>query len=258
MAKALEKTGKTVEEAIQSALLELGCSKEQVECEILEQPSKGFLGLIGAKPARVKVTVKEMEEKTDCMEKEISGTAEDSVEIAEEEQAPASETDVSSLGLERAEKFLSELFLAMNIEVKMNGRQTEDGYVFELAGKEIGVLIGKHGQTLDSLQYLVNLAANRGMTEDRVRIILDVENYRSRREETLNRLANRLAEKAVRMRQSIKLEPMNRHERKIIHVALQDNHRVITTSEGDEPYRYIVIVPKRGGNRFRERSEEIE
>ncbi len=255
MAKALEKTGKTVEEAIQSALLELGCSKEQVDCEILEQPSKGFLGLIGAKPARVKVTVKEMEEKTDCKEKE---TAENFVEIAEEEQAPASKEDASSLGVERAEKFLSEIFIAMNIEVEMNGKQTEDGYVFELAGKEIGVLIGKHGQTLDSLQYLVNLAANRGMTEERVRIILDVENYRSRREETLNRLANRLAEKAVRMCQSIKLEPMNRHERKIIHVALQDNHRVITTSEGDEPYRYIVIVPKRGGNRFRERSEEIE
>ena len=121
--------------------------------------------------------------------------------------------------------------------------------MFNLAGEDLGILIGKHGQTLDSLQYLTNLAANRGVSEGRVRIIIDIENYRSRREETLTRLAGHLAEKACRIGDEVHLEPMNRHERKIIHMALQDNRRVTTFSAGDEPRRYVVIAPKRRRSR---------
>jgi spoIIIJ-associated protein len=117
--------------------------------------------------------------------------------------------------------------------------------VYDLIGDNLGILIGKHGQTLDSLQYLVNLTANRGNAENRVHIILDIEGYRARREETLMRLAGHLAEKACRIGDEVHLEPMNRHERKIIHMALQDNRRVSTYSAGDEPRRYVVIAPRR-------------
>ena len=146
--------------------------------------------------------------------------------------------------LEKAEHFLQQIFAAMHLDVKMEQRDTDDGHVFNLMGENLGILIGKHGQTLDALQYLANLTANHGLLEARVRIILDVENYRSRREETLRHLAFRLADKVRHTGEKIMLEPMNRHERKIIHMALQDNYKVTTYSAGDEPYRKVVIEPR--------------
>jgi spoIIIJ-associated protein len=113
-----------------------------------------------------------------------------------------------------------------------------------LVGEDLGILIGKHGQTLDALQYLTNLAANRGLSDNRIHVIVDVENYRSRREDTLRRLALRLADKVKHTGEKIMLEPMNRHERKIIHMALQDSHRVSTYSSGEEPYRKVIIELK--------------
>ncbi len=217
MAVEIEKTGKTIEEAQQAALAELQVSPDMVEFEVLEAPSKGFLGLIGNKPARILARVKELE---------IS---------------PA----------EKAEKFLADIFAAMKLEVRIEPSDTADGVVMNLIGDNLGILIGKHGQTLDSLQYLANLTANKGLNDDKVRIILDIENYRSRREETLRRLAMRLADKVRRTGERIVLEPMNRHERKIIHMALQDNYRVSTYSSGEEPYRKVVIELKRGGRRER-------
>ena len=216
MAEVLEKTGKTVEEAYQAALAELGLPESRVSYEVIEEPSKGFLGIIGGKLAKVRVTVREL--------------------------SP----------LEKAENFLKEIFSSMHLDVKMEREDKEESYIFNLVGENLGILIGKHGQTLDALQYLTNLAANRGLLEEKIRIILDVENYRSRREETLRRLAVRLADKVRRTGEKVMLEPMNRHERKIIHMALQDNRRVTTFSAGDEPRRYVVIAPKRRRSRKRD------
>ena len=215
MAVEIEKTGKTIDEAKQAALSELQVSADMVEFEVLAEPSKGFLGLIGGRPARILARVREL--------------------------TPA----------DKAKKFLSDIFAAMNLDVTIEVSEAEDGVVMNLIGDNLGILIGKHGQTLDSLQYLSNLTANKGLVEEKVRIILDIENYRSRREETLRRLALRLADKVRRTGERIVLEPMNRHERKIIHMALQDNYRISTYSAGDEPYRKVVIELKRGGRRER-------
>ena len=208
MAENIEKTGRTVQEALQAALAALDVTEDRVTYEVLEEASKGFLGLIGAKPARIRVTVKE--------------------------QTP----------LEKAQEFLKNIFEAMRLDVHVDMELQKDVYVFNLMGENLGILIGKHGQTLDALQYLVNLAANHGIVENRLHILLDVENYRSRREETLIRLASRLADKVKRTGEKIMLEPMNRHERKIIHTALQNDSRVVTYSAGDEPYRKVVIEPR--------------
>lgn len=220
MSLEVEKTGKTVDEAKQAALSELGVDPALVEFVEVVEPTKGFLGLLGGKPARVKAVVREL--------------------------SP----------IEKAEKFLSDIFKAMKLDIEIEKSESEDGTVFNLIGDNLGILIGKHGQTLDSLQYLSNLAANRGLTDNKVRVIIDIENYRSRREDTLRRLAMRLADKVRRTGERIVLEPMNRHERKIIHMALQDNYRVSTYSSGDEPYRKVVIELKRGGRRdYHERKD---
>lgn len=220
MSLEVEKTGKTVDEAKQAALSELGVDPALVEFVEVVEPTKGFLGLLGGKPARVRAVVREL--------------------------SP----------IEKAEKFLSDIFKAMKLDIEIEKSESEDGTIFNLIGDNLGILIGKHGQTLDSLQYLSNLAANRGLTDNKVRVIIDIENYRSRREDTLRRLAMRLADKVRRTGERIVLEPMNRHERKIIHMALQDNYRVSTYSSGDEPYRKVVIELKRGGRRdYHERKD---
>lgn len=215
MAVVIEKTGKTIEEAKEAALAELQVAAEMVSFEIIDEPSKGFLGMFGGKPAKIRATVREL--------------------------TPA----------EKAEQFLRDIFAAMKLEVRIETQETEEGVVFNLIGENLGILIGKHGQTLDSLQYLSNLTANKGLIDEKVRIIIDIENYRSRREDTLRRLANRLADKVRRTGERIVLEPMNRHERKIIHMALQDNYKISTYSSGEEPYRKVVIELKRGGRRDR-------
>ena len=208
MANVVEKTGKTVRDALDEALAELKLPEERVTYEVIEEPTKGFLGIIGGRLAKVRVT--------------------------ENELSP----------LERAQEFLTQIFGQMHLSVRLEGNSTNEGYVFNLLGEDLGILIGKHGQTLDALQYLTNLAANRDLKEEKVRIILDVESYRGRREETLRRLALRLADRVKHSGEKIVLEPMNRHERKIIHTALQDHHRVMTYSDGEEPYRKVVIDVK--------------
>ena len=186
------------------------------------------------------------------------------VRETEEQEARANEAsnDASSLGvdiseqpsqettLQRGEKFLQELFASMHMEVQIFRREDEEGIIYELVGERLGILIGKHGQTLDAIQYLANLAANKDHADGHARIIIDIEGYRSRREETLMRLAGHLAEKACRIGQEVHLEPMNRHERKIIHTALQDNRKVSTYSAGEEPRRYVVIVPRKRKRRY--------
>lgn len=270
----IEKTAKTVEEAKQAALAELGVREDEADIEIIEEASKGFLGLIGGHDAKVRVTVRkngsdQISAGTDEMPMpeiiETSRQVGDLVKKQSGEENAHEERprprmvseEEAAVPLERAEKFLRQIFESMHLEVSIEKVRGEEAYVLNFTGEDLGILIGKHGQTLDSLQYLVNLAANHGLTENRVHIILDVEHYRDRREETLRRLAARLADKAIRTRQRIMLEPMNRHERKIIHMALQENRRVSTYSSGDEPYRKVVIEPnreRRGG--YRERREK--
>ena len=243
-------TGKTVEEALEKALVALGRSVDEVDYEVLEQPSRGFFGLFGGHMARLRVTEKQ-EDVTPAAPAAAAAAPAGAQPAASASTAPAARTPRA-----RAEQFLRDIFRCMGLTVAMSARETEEGYVYDLSGESLGILIGKHGQTLDALQYLTNLAANRGCEEGRIHVILDVEGYRSRREETLRRLAGHLAEKACRIHAEVRLEPMNRHERKIIHMALQDNYRVSTYSDGDEPYRCVVIAPKRRRRYQRDWSRE--
>ena len=256
MATIIEKSGKTVEDALQAALDELGASAEDVEVEVLESPSKGIFGIFGTKPAKIRVTLKE---KIPVVEKPLEKILEvvgaKTPEVVEEQIPEVVEEKISepennfdrAKVIDTAKKFLSEVFAAMKIEVEINSAEDENDVLLDLTGKNLGLLIGKHGQTLDSLQYLTNLAANKIDAPERLHFILDVENYRQRRAETLHKLARSVAEKAIRTRQPVKLEPMNRHERRVIHTALQNNKRVETRSSGEEPYRYITVSPKKRG-----------
>ena len=227
----VEKTGKTVEEAVASALKELQVTENDVTVEVLEQPKSGFLGLIGGRPAKVAVTLIKKEEPKE----------EETITVETEEALPVVGEDPIAVG----KAFLMDVFAKMNLTVAIEVEEKEEVVLFDLKGNDLGILIGRHGQTLDALQYLTNLAANKHAGEGRKRIVLDVEDYRKRREETLVRLAQRLANKVKRRNQRIVLEPMSRHERKIIHMALQDDPQIATYSEGEEPYRKIVIAVKR-------------
>lgn len=205
----VEKTAKSVDEAIEQALTELGVYREDVEVEVLEEPSKVFFGLLGTRPARVRVRVKDTP-------------------------------------MRRARELLSKLLAAMDLAVDMKFQEKEEGVFIDIAGPNVGILIGRRGETLNALQYLVSLYVNKNQIR-KYRVFIDVEGYRKRREETLRRLALRLAEKAKRKGRNIVLEPMSSHERRIIHTTLQGRDDIYTYSEGEEPYRKIVISPKKLG-----------
>ncbi|OJV61699.1 MAG: hypothetical protein BGO41_05615 [Clostridiales bacterium 38-18] len=200
--KFVEKSGKSVEEALRLALIDLEVSRDQVEIEVLEEGSKGFLG-IGAKETRIKVTKK---------------------------------NDI----IETARTFLSNILNQMSINAKLEIEQNEEVLSINMIGEDMAILIGKRGQTLDSLQYLVSLVVNKER-EDYLRVVLDTENYRAKRKETLEALAEKLASKVKKSRKNVILEPMNPYERRIIHSALQNNPSVSTKSEGEEPYRKVII-----------------
>lgn len=205
--KSVEKSGRTVDEAVNLALAELGVGIDQVKVEVLEEAKGGFLGLIGSKLAVVQVSVKETK-------------------------------------AEWAGRFLTDICRAMGVDSQINVRTDPDHVYADITGPEAGMLIGHHGQTLDALQFLLNLASNRDY-DDGLRVLVDVEGYRKRREETLERLATRLADRVRRSGEQAVLEPMSAQERRVIHVALQDHPDVTTSSEGEEPNRRVVILPKR-------------
>lgn len=278
----MECEGKTVEAAVEEALGRLGIARDEAEITVLQEPSAGFLGLF-AKKARVRVTKREAaprakgdpagKEKASeriaerkvqdeplglasAAKKEQDGPAGDTPARSEwserserseqsGERPPMVFTETQEMQADRAVTFLQDIIRVMELDVTVERKTTAKGLFIALKGESVGILIGKHGQTLDSLQYLTNLAANRGIDEGRIRVVVDVEDYRARREETLVRLAHHLAEKACRLGQEVHLEPMNRHERRIIHTALLENRRVTTYSDGEEPRRYVVIAPKR-------------
>ena len=251
MANVIEKTGKTIDEAIQAAVEELGVKESELDIEILETPTKRLFGLFGETPAKIRAIVKEVappvivEEPArteEVIQPELS-TIEPVLEPSPvEEKEEAFDRD----NIDTAEDFLHNVFEAMNLEVIIKIEDdVEEGCLIELSGKGLGILIGRRGQALDALQYLLNLAVNRKNADNKVHFILDVEGYRRRREQALIKLAKGVAERAIKTRHEVKLEPMNRYERKIIHTILQDNNRVETHSAGEEPYRYIIVSPKR-------------
>ncbi|MEG0831132.1 MAG: RNA-binding cell elongation regulator Jag/EloR [Acidaminococcaceae bacterium] len=235
---SIEKTGKTVAEALQAALTELAVTEEQVDVVVLAEPKEAFLGFFGGRQAKIQVTVKEK-----APQQQV---AVDTINAASVESETPKITVSNDEAIAVAKVFLQKIFNAMKIEVVMEKfLNKEDGIVtFKLHGPDMGILIGKHGQTLDSLQYLTNLVANKNSSE-RIRIMVDVEDYRERRVETLTRLATRLADKVKHNGERVVLEPMNPHERKIIHMALQNDNKVSTLSEGEEPYRKVVIELKK-------------
>ena len=211
----IEVTAKTVDDAITEGLIKLGTTSDKVEYEVIEKGSSGFLG-IGSKPAVIKIRKK--------------STMEDVIR-----------------------DFLTDVFQAMNMVVEIVINKDEDSKIIEveLRGEDMGVLIGKRGQTLDSLQYLTNLAANR-QSDEYVKVKLDTEDYRKRRKETLENLAKNIAYKVKRTRHPVSLEPMNPFERRIIHSALQNDKFVCTHSEGEEPFRHVVVTLKKGHGNQRE------
>jgi spoIIIJ-associated protein len=203
--KQVTATGQTVEEAVKSALAQLKTTEDRTDVSIIDEGKKGFFGIFGSRPAIVKVSV-----------------------IIDP--------------IEEAKKFLIQVTEKMGapveVEIKRDGKQV----LFVLTGEKIALLIGKRGQTLNSLQYLTQLVINR-FSNQYLTVILDAEDYRNRRNETLIQLAHRLAQKALKSGKDVALEPMPSYERKVIHTALSENKRVKTYSDGTDPHRYIVISP---------------
>lgn len=245
-----EKWGKDVETATALALDELKCSKDEVKITVLEEPSRGFLG-IGSKLAKVRVEKIEVSENDKTEEIEVT---EEVNETVTEETVENEISEVTSKKLIRPDNmkeieehpalsFLKETTEKMGLELSFKAYADDNNVFIDIAGKDAGTIIGKRGQTLDAIQYLTSLAVNK-KSEDYVRVVLDAENYRSKREKTLERLAHRLADKVVRTKRSVKLEPMNPYERMVIHAALVNSPKVKTRSEGEEPYRRVVIELK--------------
>ena len=238
---------KTVEEAITNATVSLGITSDELDYEVVEKGSSGFLGL-NSKNAIINVW-----KKSDVVEEEnnevpVEDTKEDnSVETKEEtkEDSKKKNSVVDPKAADEAKVFLQDVFSSMNLTVDIKTSIDEENNILEieLEGPEMGVIIGKRGQTLDSLQYLTSLAVNRKV-DNYTKIKLDTEDYRNRRKATLENLAKNTAYKAKRNKRSVSLEAMNPYERRIIHSALQDDKYVTTHSEGEEPYRHVVVVPK--------------
>ena len=207
----IEVSAKSVNEAITEACRKLGVTSDRLDYEVIEEGSNGFLGIV-SKPAIIKAAVK-----------------------------------IEKLSLEdNAKKFLNDVFAAMNMTVVVEIKYDEENKEMDvdLSGDDMGVLIGKRGQTLDSLQYLVSFVVNKE-SEDYIRVKVDTENYRERRKETLENLAKNVAYKVKRTRRPVSLEPMNPYERRIIHSALQNDKYVTTHSEGEEPFRKVVVTLKK-------------
>lgn len=265
MANVIEITGKSVEDAFMNAIVELETTSDNIGYDVIDKGSNGILGF-GSRPAKIKAWVKSE------VEAEKKAEEEKAAEVkSTEAAAPAANSDNADVTSDNSDEVLSEphkkmvvtcdvdkvirdfldnMFKAMdmdvNIDIKIN---EEEGCVnVELGGDEMGLLIGKRGQTLDSIQYLVSLVVNKE-NEKYMRVKVDTEDYRKRRKETLENLAKNIAYKVKRSRRPVALEPMNPYERRIIHSALQNDKYVTTHSEGEEPYRHVVVTLKKNGER---------
>lgn len=307
--RSVESSAKTMEEAVTQGLEKLGVSFADVKIDILDEGSKGFLGILGGKPVVVRLTVREdaeggedvlssvgleeavkepeqkparkrapkakaekpaaeaKPEKPAAQEKAAQPAkapkAEKPAKPAKSEKAPAERKQAAPKAEKpasapeaaqppadaeapegRAFTFLTDVTRLMGVEVTINARRDEEGNVrVDMFGDTLGILIGRRGETLDALQYLTSLYVNK-RSEDYIRVTLDTENYRAKREEALRRLANRMANRAVKTGRKVVMEPMNPYERRILHSALQQNDAVTTHSEGEEPNRHVVITLK--------------
>lgn len=232
-------TGDTIDQAITKATVTLGVTSDKIEYKVVEKGSSGFLGL-GSKDAVISARIKddEAEEKAD-----FSDSSNVSLEDSDSEKDYSD--DVIKKAKNIADKFLLDVTREMGLDVTLKSDYDAESHslMYDLSGPEMGIIIGKRGSTLDSLQYLCNLSVSR-KTHTGIRIKLDTENYRERRKETLENLAHNVASKVRRTRKSVTLERMNPYERRIIHSALSDNPYVTTHSEGEEPYRHIVVTLK--------------
>jgi len=251
MLKFIEVTGKNEEEAIQNGLARLGLDRDDVSVEILERAKSGFLG-IGSTPAKVKMTYEAPDEPVvveEAPKAEPVKPAKIVVEAPKAEPvktaAPASKAPVNEEVKTAIETFLAGLMEHMNVSASVTVSLSEEGtYEVELVGEDLGALIGRRGETLDAIQQLTNYSVNRGRSK-RVRIHVDAEGYRAKREESLIRLANKVAAKVVKYRRNVTMEPMNAYERHVIHTALQDVPGVTTYSVGTEPNRRTVVAYER-------------
>ena len=284
MKGSIRVSAKTLDDAITEALIQLGVTSDRLEYEVIEKGSAGFLG-IGMKQAVIEAWKKEEEPEItaeDIIKEEFraekkpeapkkkekparvkeEAKAEPAAEVKKEtaaepaaakeepeEAAPVKKevelAKVEDQTIEAVSQFINDTLKAMNMEVKTSASIDEDGALcIDMEGEHMGILIGKRGQTLDALQYLANRVANKHQ-DGYVRVKLDTENYRARREETLKHLAKNIAHKVKRNRRPVALEPMNPYERRIIHSALQSDPYVTTHSEGEEPYRKVVVTLKR-------------
>jgi spoIIIJ-associated protein len=275
-----EKWGKDVDEAVRLALIDLRLTEDQVNVIVLEEPTKGFLGL-GAKLAKVRVEKKSESQKAEEKKEERAPKIESSFKQEKPQRyeqekrpekrdnrdqrdnrdnrrndrpkptgdAPVFEStfsvrekpaDLVDLNEHAAEVFLKEITQKMGLSLKVKVQGNDSCIYVEMDGKDSGTIIGKRGQTLDAIQYLTSLVVNKDR-EKYMRVVVDAENYREKRERTLEQLANRLADKVIKSRKSVRLEPMNPYERKVIHATLQANPKVTTRSEGEEPYRRVII-----------------
>lgn len=258
----IEVSAKTVDDAITKACIELQAASDKLEIQVISEGSSGFFG-IGSKPAVIRAAVKaapekepeapQKPEKKEAVKKETerksaprqAETARRSEPREEREVVQRTDEEIAQIKATALE-FLSGVFKAMElpVEIQMEYNAENGSLEVDFAGEDMGILIGKRGQTLDSLQYLISLVVNKEQ-KDYVRVKLDTENYRKRRKETLENLARNIAYKVKKTRRPVSLEPMNPYERRIIHSALQGNKFVETYSEGSEPYRHVVVAPKR-------------
>ena len=258
-----EKWGVDIEEAVRLALLDLKCSRDEVEVTVLEEPTKGFLG-IGAKLAKVRVekikpVVEEKKPEPKAEKKEPKHKERKSKEkkTHEKKSQDSKEDKTVNLALDDVDKdslkdvedhealtFLKDITEKMGLNLNFNAK-AGDGIVYlEMNGKDSRTVIGKRGQTLDAIQYLTSLVVNKDK-DKYVKVVVDAENYRAKRQKTLEQLANRLAAKVVKTKKYVRLEPMNPYERKVIHATLQKNPNITTRSEGEEPYRRVIIELKK-------------
>ena len=243
-----EFTAKNVDDAITEACESLMVTSDRLEYEIISNGSSGFLG-INAKPAVIKARVKE-DIVSDISESAVEEKVVSEVKATDDNQEDKADKKVNIVNgdefVKKADDFLKDVFGAMNMDVTINSKFNSNDNILdvELSGAEMGVLIGKRGQTLDSLQYLISLVVNRD-SNDYIHVKVDTENYRERRKATLENLAKNISYKVRKTRQSVALEPMNPYERRIIHSALQNDRYVTTHSEGDEPFRRVVVTLKK-------------
>ena len=251
MLKWIEATGRTEDAAVQNALAELGLDRDSVSVEVLERARSGFLGF-GSSPAKVKVTYEVPDEEpvvkaAPAAEEAVIPAApveEETPAPAAEEASPAPQPVVNAKGVDledRIRAFLSGLLDHMGVEAEINiSPKAENGILVTLEGPKLGALIGHRGETLDAIQQLTSYSVNR--TGGRVRVQLDAENYREKREQSLQHLAKKVAGKVVKYRRSVTLEPMNAYERHVIHTALQEVPGVTTYSTGTEPNRRVIVA----------------